>query len=80
MSYHCSECDVNWHADQADQGRCPTCGGGVAVRGPETAGYDADILYRIAHDEAATCDAYARFELYYDERDLDVASPEGESQ
>jgi len=35
---------------------------------------DADILSRIARDEAAKCDAYASFELYFDERDQDHAA------
>jgi len=70
MSYHCPECDVNWWPNQTDHGHCPACGGGT-VRSLEPASDDADVLHRIARDEAARRDAYARFELYYAERDQD---------
>jgi len=68
MSYYCSECVVNWSPYQCDRGNCPTCGGGT-VRRQEPASDDADTLYRIAHAEAAKRDAYARFELYYADRE-----------
>jgi hypothetical protein len=66
MSYHCSECLVNWWPHQIDHGHCPACGGATARR-HEPASDDADTLYRIARDEAANRDAYAHFELYYAE-------------
>jgi hypothetical protein len=43
------------------------------VPGQDIVSDDADILSRIARDEAAKCDAYARFELYFDERGQDHA-------
>jgi hypothetical protein len=39
------------------------------VRRQEPASDDADTLYRIARAEAAKRDAYARFELYYADRE-----------
>jgi len=68
MSYHCSECDVDWWSYQTDLGHCPVCGGGT-VRRQQPASHDADTLYRIARDEAAKRDAYARFERYYAKRE-----------
>jgi hypothetical protein len=73
MSYYCSECDVNWWPHQTDHGRCPMCGEDTAP-GQDIVSDDADILSRIARDEAAQCDAYARFELYFDERGQDHAA------
>jgi hypothetical protein len=70
MSYHCSECRVNWSPHQTDHGHCPACGG-ATVRRPEPASDDADTLYRIARDEATSRDAYAHFDLYYAEREQD---------
>ena len=70
MSHHCSECLVNWWPHQIDHGHCPTCGGPTARRA-EPASDDADTLYRIARDEAASRDAYAHFELYYAEQGLE---------
>jgi hypothetical protein len=66
MSYHCSECLVNWWPHHVDHGHCPACGATTARR-HEPASADADTLYRIARDEAASRDAYAHFELYYGE-------------
>jgi hypothetical protein len=57
---------VNWWPHQIDHGHCPACGGGT-VRTHEPASDDADTVYRIARDEAASRDAYAHFELYYAE-------------
>jgi hypothetical protein len=68
MSYYCSECVVNWWPYQTNQGCCPTCGGGT-VRKREPASDDADPLYRSARAEVDKRDAYARFELYYAERE-----------
>ena len=70
MSYHCSECRVNWSPHQIDHGHCPACGGGT-VRRAEPASDDADTLYRIARDEATSRDAYAHFDRYYAEREQD---------
>ena len=64
MTYYCSECVVNWWPYQTDHGHCPTCGGGT-VRKQEPASDDADTLYRIARDEAASRDVYAHFDLYH---------------
>jgi hypothetical protein len=64
MSYHCSECLVNWWPHQIDHGRCPTCGASTVGR-QEPASGDADTLYRISRDEAASRDAYAHFDRYY---------------
>jgi hypothetical protein len=69
MSYYCAECIVNWWPSQTDHGCCPRCGGGV-VRQQEPASDDAAVLYRLAREEADKRDAYARFELYYAEREL----------
>ncbi|MEA2243453.1 MAG: hypothetical protein QOD24_3009 [Solirubrobacteraceae bacterium] len=70
MSYYCSECNVNWWPYQTDHGHCPSCGGGT-IRRQEPASDDADTLYRVASDEAAKRDVYARFERYYTERELE---------
>ena len=70
MSYHCSECAVNWWPYQTDHGHCPSCGGGT-IRRQEPASDDADTLYRIASDAAAKRDLYASFERYYAERELE---------
>jgi hypothetical protein len=68
MSHHCSECLVNWWAHQIDHGRCPTCARATVLR-HEPPSEDADTLYRIACDEAASRDAYAHFGLCYAEHD-----------
>lgn len=68
MSSYCSECDVNWWPHQTDHGHCPMCGG-ETLDTLEGASDDAGTLHRIARDEAARCDAYAHFELTYDERE-----------
>ena len=68
MSYHCSRCLVNWGPHQVDHGHCPACGAATAPRS-EPVSADADTLYRIARDEAASRDAYAHFERYYAEHD-----------
>ena len=70
MSHHCSECRVNWWPHQVDHAHCPTCGG-VTVRSLEPASDDADTLYRLARDEAASRHAYAHFALHYAELDLE---------
>jgi hypothetical protein len=70
MSYYCAECVVNWWPYQTDHGNCPSCGGGT-VRQQERASDDADTLHRLARAEADRRDAYARFERYYAERELD---------
>jgi hypothetical protein len=44
------------------------------IPGQEPVSDDADILSRIARDEAAKCDAYARFENTFDEGDQDHAA------
>jgi len=67
MSHHCAECRVSWWPHQIDHGHCPTCGGRT-VGWAEPASEDADTLYRIARDEAASRDVYAHFDLYYANR------------
>jgi uncharacterized Zn finger protein (UPF0148 family) len=72
MSHHCSTCHVNWWPHQTDHRHCPACGR-VTVRSHEAASDDADTLCRIARDEAASRDAYARFDLSYAEHERRAA-------
>ena len=72
MSHHCSACLVNWSPHQTDHGHCPSCGAHTVGR-HEPASEDADTLYRIARDEAASRDAYAHFDLYYVEQERRAA-------
>ena len=68
MSYYCSECVVNWPPYQTDQGCCPKCGGGT-VRRQEPASDDALSIFRSARAEASKRELYARFEIYYAQRE-----------
>jgi len=68
MTYHCSECLVNWWPYQATAGCCPFCGGGT-VRSHESASEEADRMHRRARTEAELRDRHARFEAYYAERE-----------
>ena len=70
MTYHCSECVVNWWPYQAKGGCCPTCGGGT-VRRNEPASEEADRMHRRARTERERQDRYAAFEAYYAAREKD---------
>ena len=64
MSQSCSACEVNWWSYHAKHERCPMCGAST-VSTDAPASDDADLLYRIAHAEAAKRDLYAHFDRYY---------------
>lgn len=68
MTYHCSECLVNWWPYQTAAGACPKCGGGT-VRRHEPASDEAEALHRRARTDAERRDRHARFEAYYAERE-----------
>ncbi len=68
MTYHCSECVVNWWPYQCAEGRCPECGGGTS-RSREPISDDADARHRAVLAGAVKRDRYARFEAYYAERE-----------
>jgi uncharacterized Zn finger protein (UPF0148 family) len=68
MTYHCSECLVNWWPYQARGGCCPTCGGGTTRRN-EPASEEAVRMHKRPRTETELRDRYARFEAYYAERE-----------
>lgn len=67
MTYRCRDCDVNWWAYQARDGRCPECGAGtLRVNAPGS--LDADARFKAAAARRAAAaereERVAAFERY----------------
>lgn len=68
MTYYCSECVMNWHPFHCNDGACPECGGGTR-RSNDAASPDAVARHQLARAAAIKRDRYARFEVYYAQRE-----------
>lgn len=73
MTYYCTECVVEWHPYMAQNGVCPSCGGGTRRHNRGTAPSDIDELFEATARERERLDKIDRFEQYYQDEDLAVA-------
>ena len=78
MSWHCSNCDINWSPHQATQG-CPVCGSGVhRVHGQPSPDTVPRFLKarQVAEDKADAAALAARWTEYAQAWDAEVLAAE----
>jgi hypothetical protein len=69
MTYHCTQCVVNWWPFQTHRGTCLRCGGGTK-RTQDPPSPNVTDLYREVMSDRYRVERNERFETYYFEREL----------